>query len=41
MVIFGELTPTFCASLRTSRTYSNERTDNTVAIAAAAKNSAK
>ena len=41
MVIFGELTPTFCASLRTSRTYPNERIDNTVAIAAAAKNSAK
>ena len=41
MVIFGELTPTFCASLRTSRTFSNERIDNTVAIAAAAKNSAK
>ena len=41
MVIFGELTPTFCASLRTSRTYSNEHIDNTVAIAAAAKNSAK
>ena len=41
MVIFGELTPTFCASLRTSRTYSNERIDNTVAISAAAKNSAK
>ena len=41
MVLFSELTPTFCASLRTSRTYSNERIDNTVAIAAAAKNSAK
>jgi len=33
MVLFGELTPTFCASLRTSRTYSNERIDNKVAIA--------
>ena len=41
MVIFGELTPSFCASLRTPRTYSNEHIDNTVAIAAAAKNSAK
>ena len=41
MVIFGELTSTFCARLPTSRTYSNEHIDNTVAIAAAAKNSAK
>ena len=41
LVLFGDVTPTFCANMRFTRVYSNERIDNTVAISVAHKNSGK
>ena len=41
LVIFGDATPTFCANMRFTRVYSNERIDNTAAISVAHKNSGK
>ena len=41
LVLFGNATPTFCANMRFTRVYSNERIDNTVAISVAHKNSGK
>ena len=41
LVLFGNVTPTFCANMRFTRVYSNERIDNTVAISVAHKNSGK
>ena len=41
LVLFGNVTPTFCANMRYTRVYANERIDNTVAISVGHKNSAK
>ena len=41
LVLFGDATPTFCANMRFTRVYSNERINNTVAISVAHKNSDK
>ena len=41
LVLFGNVTPTFCANMRYTRVYANERIDNTVAISVGHKNSGK
>ena len=41
LVLFGNVTPTFCANMRFTRVYVNERIDNTVAISVGHKNSGK
>ena len=41
LVLFGNVTPAFCANMRYTRVYANERIGNTVAISVAHKNSGK
>ena len=41
LVLFGNVTPAFCANMRYTRVYANERIDNTVAISVGHKNSGK
>ena len=41
LVLFGNVAPTFCANMRYTRVYANERIDSTVAILVAHRNSGK